>query len=213
MPEATLPLMRAVCTDIRMDVMKVILGSASPRRKEILTQAHIDFEVIVSDCEEQITKTIPAEVVSELSGQKAEDVWQKAVKLYGDFDDLLVIGADTIVAFENTIYGKPADAEDAVRMLKSLSGATHQVYTGVTVITKDKRIAFTDCTDVTMYEVSDDEIESYVLSGEPMDKAGAYAIQGGYARYIKSISGEYNNVVGFPVARMIYELKREGVFI
>jgi septum formation protein len=192
--------------------MKVILGSASPRRKEILTQAGIDFKVIISDCEEVITKNVPSEVVKELSRQKAEDVWEKAAEEYGS-DDLLVIGADTIVAFGHTIYGKPVDEEDAVRMLKTLSGATHQVYTGVTVITKDMAFTFADCTDVTMYEVSDKEIHAYVRSGEPMDKAGAYAIQGGYARYIKEIKGEYNNVVGFPVARLIYELKQRGLDI
>lgn len=193
--------------------MRVILGSASPRRKEILAQAGIDFEVLVSSCEEHITSVIPSEIVSELSAKKADDVWFKAVKRYGDPDELLVIGADTIVAFGHTVFGKPKDEEDAISMLKALSGATHQVYTGVTIITSGKRIAFVDCTDVTMYEVDDSEIDKYVSTGEPMDKAGAYAIQGGYARYIKSIHGEYNNVVGFPVARMVHELKKEGIFL
>ena len=193
--------------------MRVVLGSASPRRREILTQAGIDYEVIVSDCEEVITKSIPEEVVCELSLQKAEDVRDKVLKKYGNTDDCLVIGADTVVAFEDTIYGKPADREDAIRMLGSLSGRTHQVYTGVTLITKEKRITFAACTDVSVYDVSDDEIERYVDSGEPMDKAGAYAIQGGFARYIKGINGEYNNVVGFPVARTLYELKKAGIDI
>ncbi len=193
--------------------MRVILGSASPRRKEILSQAGIDHEVIVSDCDEKITKTIPGEIVEELSELKASDVWAKAVDKYAASDDLMIIGADTIVALNDTVYGKPSDRDDAIRMLKSLSGRTHQVYTGVTVITKDKKITFAACTDVSVYDVSDAEIEAYVDSGEPMDKAGAYAIQGGFARYIKEISGEYNNVVGFPVARMIYELKREGIDI
>ena len=192
--------------------MKIILGSASPRRREILEQAGLNFEIIVSDCDEVITKTVPSEIVSELSGQKADDVWDKAVSRYPDTDDMMVIGADTIVAFNDVVYGKPVDREDAIRMLKSLSGRTHQVYTGVTVITRDKRFGFVSCTDVTMYEVSDEEIEAYVDSGEPMDKAGAYAIQGGYAKYIKGIDGEYNNVVGFPIARMMYELKAEGIF-
>ncbi len=192
--------------------MRVILGSASPRRSEILTTAGIGFEVIVSDCEEVITSVAPVDVVSELSALKASDVWDKAAAIYGT-DDLMVIGADTIVAYEDRIFGKPCDEEDAVRMLRMLSGVTHQVYTGVTVLTADKRIAFADCTDVTMYEVSDEEIRCYVSSGEPMDKAGAYAIQGGYSRYIRKIHGEYNNVVGFPVARMIYELKKSGIRI
>ena len=202
--------------------MKVILGSASPRRRDILTRAGIEYEVIVSDVEEAVSKTDPVEVVEELSGQKAEDVWDKAVKLYSakqddinaySEDELLVIGADTIVALDGVIYGKPKDRQDAIRMLKNLSGRTHQVYTGVTVINGGRRISFAAATDVSVYEVSDKEIERYVDSGEPMDKAGAYAIQGGFARYIKEIRGEYNNVVGFPIARLIYELKRLGIDI
>ena len=194
--------------------MKVILGSASPRRREILTGAGIDHEVIVSDCEEVITKKIPGEVVEELSRQKAEDVWKKACDRYrNDIGDLLVIGADTVVAFSDTIYGKPSDREDAIRMLKNLSGRTHQVYTGVTVITLYKKITFSDRTDVSVYEVDDENITGYVDSGEPMDKAGAYAIQGGFAKFIKEIKGEYNNVVGFPIARTLYELRKVGIVI
>ncbi len=192
--------------------MKVILGSGSPRRKEILSNAGIEHEVIVSDCDEHITKTFPAEVVEELSLQKASDVWDKACRKYVK-DDLLVIGADTIVAFGDTIYGKPDDREDAMRMLKNLSGHTHQVYTGVTVKTVTRTITFVECTDVYVYDVTDEEIGEYVDTGEPMDKAGAYAIQGGFARYIKGIKGDYNNVVGFPIARTVYELKKEGIVL
>lgn len=193
--------------------MKVILGSASPRRKEILEQAGIEYEVIVSDCEEIITKSMPVEVVKELSEQKAEDVLKKAVLKYGPQEDLLVIGADTVVAFEDSIYGKPKDRDDALRMLRSLSGHVHQVYTGVTLIRGDMRITFADCTDVSVYDVSDDEIAGYVDTGEPMDKAGAYAIQGGFARFIRGIHGEYNNVVGFPIARTLNELKKAGIYL
>lgn len=192
--------------------MKVILGSASPRRSDILKQAGIDFEVLVSDCEEKITSDIPNDIVAELSLQKAEDVWEKASLKYGggEESEIMVIGADTIVALGNDVFGKPADREDAIRMLKMLSGNVHQVYTGVTVITSDKRLSFVSCTDVIVYDVSDDDIAAYVDSGEPMDKAGAYAIQGGFAKYIKEIHGEYNNVVGFPIARLIHELKLNG---
>ena len=193
--------------------MKVILGSASPRRKEILEQAGIEYEIIVSDCEEIITKSMPVEVVKELSKQKAEDVLKKALLKYGPQEDLLVIGADTVVAFEDSIYGKPKDRDDAVRMLRSLSGHVHQVYTGVTLIRGDMRITFVDCTDVSVYDVSDDEIAGYVDTGEPMDKAGAYAIQGGFARYIRGIHGEYNNVVGFPIARTLNELKKAWIYL
>ena len=195
--------------------MKVILGSASPRRKEILSQAGIEYDVVVSDCEEGITGTLPSEVVSGLSEAKAEDVWRKVIseedKYKGMEDELLVIGADTVVAYGDEIYGKPHNADDAVRMLKNLSGHVHQVYTGVTVITCDKRITFVSCTDVSVYDMDDKEIKAYVDSGEPMDKAGAYAIQGGFARYIREIKGEYNNVVGFPIARTLQELKQVGI--
>jgi septum formation protein len=192
--------------------MKVILGSASPRRKEILSQAGIAFEVIVSDCEERITKSVPAEVVEELSGQKAEDVWKKAVLKNGSDDDLLVIGADTIVAFGHTIYGKPKDEQDAVRMLKTLSGATHQVYTGVTVINAGRTLTFSECTDVTMYDVSDEEIRAYVESGEPMDKAGAYAIQGGAGKFITNIDGDYYAIMGLPLNSVYEELKNISLY-
>ena len=200
--------------------MKIILGSASPRRKDILSAAGIDFDIVVSDCEEIITKTLPAEVVTELSVQKSEDVRNKLlVRGEAANEDYLIIGADTIVAYGDEIYGKPRDKEDAVRMLSNLSGNIHQVYTGVNVIVTDselnvkKNITFCSKTDVVMYEISDDEITRYVESGEPMDKAGAYAIQGGCAMYIKEIKGEYNNVVGFPIARLIYELKQEGIVL
>ena len=193
--------------------MKVILASASPRRKEILTQAGIEYEVIASDRDEVTTKNRPEEVVKELALQKAEDVMKKASGKYGNDKDILVIGADTVVAFEGSIYGKPKDRDDAVRMLKSLSGHIHQVYTGVALITDGGKTVFADCTDVSVYDVSDAEIERYVDSGEPMDKAGAYAIQGGFARYIKGIHGEYNNVVGFPIARTLYELKKAGIYL
>ncbi len=195
--------------------MKVILGSASPRRKEILSRAGIEYDVVVSDCEEIIKKTLPSEVVSELSEAKAEDVWRKVTsaeyRYSGEEDELLVIGADTVVAHENEIYCKPLDRDDAVRMLKNISGCTHQVFTGVTVITSNKRLTFVSCTDVSVYDINDKEIEAYVDSGEPMDKAGAYAIQGGFAKYIREIKGEYNNVVGFPIARTLHELKAIGI--
>ena len=187
--------------------MRIILGSASPRRREIFSQAGICVEVMVSDCDENTVADKPSDMVLKLASRKAYDVWQKALRLYGP-DDLMVIGADTVVAYENEIFGKPVDRDDAVRMLRLLSGHTHQVYTGVSVITKDKDISFVQKTDVTVYDVSDAEIEAYAESKEPMDKAGAYAIQGGFARYIKEIHGEYNNVVGFPIAAFLHQIKK-----
>ena len=127
-------------------------------------------------------------------------------------DNCLVIGADTIVVLEGKVLGKPVDEEDAKTMLASLSGRTHQVYTGVALFyvkkgTVEKRETFHECTDVTMVSMSEQEIADYVASGDPLDKAGAYGIQGKFAAYIKGIEGDYNNVVGLPVARLVHELK------
>ncbi|MBO5165502.1 MAG: septum formation protein Maf [Lachnospiraceae bacterium] len=203
---------------------KVILASASPRRKELLKQIGIEFEVCVSTCEEKITKTIPAEVVCELSAQKALDVWQK-VKVdskvavsdatgqqnVADKQSPIVIGADTVVAYDGKILGKPADKEDAVRMLSMLSGNTHEVYTGVTFCYAEsgteKVHTFYERTAVTFYPMSWEEIVNYVASGDPMDKAGAYGIQGSFAAYVKGIEGDYNNVVGLPIGRLYQEIK------
>lgn len=132
--------------------------------------------------------------------------------------DILVIGADTVVANEGQILGKPKDEEDAKRMLSSLAGHTHSVYTGVTCvfISADGRCgehSFYEKTDVTMYQMSDEEIQRYVASGEPMDKAGAYAIQGRCAIFVKEIQGDYNNVVGLPIARLYQELLALGIDI
>lgn len=179
--------------------MKIILASNSPRRKELLTQAGIDFEVIAADVEEITTKTKPNEVVEELSQIKA-----KAVALVNP--GRLVLAADTVVAFDGAILGKPKDEEDAFKMLTMLSGNTHQVYTGVTFIDADGIVnTFSECTDVTMYENSEALIKAYIATKEPMDKAGAYGIQGKGAVLVKDIKGDYNNVVGLPLARVYRE--------
>ncbi len=189
---------------------EIILASGSPRRKELLQQLGIPFEIIKSDCEEVTTQTQPHEVVMELSTQKAEDVFHKLTA--EERKGKIVLGADTIVAVHDKILGKPKDAEDAVSMLTELSGEVHHVYTGVTLLWeadgKQQKRTFYEDTEVEMYPMSDDEIRAYVATGEPMDKAGAYAIQGGCVIYIKEIRGEYNNVVGLPVARLYQELKR-----
>lgn len=194
--------------------MKIYLASASPRRKELLKQVGLSFKTVPSTVEEKITKSEPNEVVEELSYQKAVDV---CAKLTGENkEDFVVIGADTVVACWGEILGKPKDKEDAVRMLGKLQGGSHQVYTGVTLAWKYKDMSamyatFNECTDVTMYSMTEEEIRRYVDSGEPMDKAGAYAIQGLCAAYIQGICGDYNNVVGLPVARVYQELKRRGL--
>ena len=190
------------------------LASASPRRKELLKQVGISFKTMPSMVEEKITKTEPQEVVEELSYQKAVDVCGRLTE--ENREDFVVIGADTVVSCWGEILGKPKDKEDAVRMLNKLQGGSHQVYTGVTLAWKYKDMSamyatFSECTDVTMYTMSEEEIKRYVDSGEPMDKAGAYAIQGLCAAYIQGICGDYNNVVGLPVGRVCQELKKRGL--
>lgn len=180
----------------------IILASASPRRKEIFALAGLDFEVVPSEVEEIVTKKQPEEVVMELSSQKAWDVWQQTGKRAS------VVGADTIVAYEGKILGKPRDKQEAAEMLHTLSGKTHQVYTGVTFVEKGEMHTFYEETKVTFYPLSEEDIVSYVKSGEPMDKAGAYGIQGKAAVFIKGIEGDYYNVVGFPIARFLQEIKK-----
>ena len=160
----------------------------------------------------------------ELSRQKAEKV-AYGVLIYNEQhadlatpQDILVIGADTVVAYENQILGKPKDEEDARRMLTMLSGKTHSVYTGVTFVFIDKEgrtgeHCFFEKTDVCMYPLKEEEIDRYIQSGDPMDKAGSYGIQGRFAIHIKEIRGDYNNVVGLPVARLYQELQKLGVSI
>lgn len=182
----------------------LILASASPRRRELLAQIGLSFTVQPASGEEIIKSTIPSEVVQELSCQKAREV--AALQT----DDVLVLGSDTVVALENEIMGKPKDEADAFRMLQALQGKTHTVYTGVTLLETggEKRTrTFAASTAVTMYPMSEEEIRAYIQNGEPMDKAGAYAIQGRCAAFIKGISGDYNTVVGLPVSRIYQELK------
>jgi septum formation protein len=194
--------------------MQIILASGSPRRKDLLEQAGIEFQVVVSKVEEIIRFQEPDSVVMDLSSQKAMDV---ADNTQGD---CIVIGADTIVAYENEIMGKPVDEEDAFSILWKLQGHTHQVYTGVSIILKKEnekenkkieKISFYEKTDVVMYPMTEKEIWDYIATKEPMDKAGAYGIQGKCAIYIKEIHGDYNNVVGLPLSRIYMEAKKAGI--
>ncbi|NCB91721.1 MAG: septum formation inhibitor Maf [Clostridia bacterium] len=198
---------------------KIILASQSPRRRELLSQIGLEFFVCPSGMEEKISSDIPVEVVKELSLQKAQDIFEKIDERHtakeesiGDLksEDALVIGADTIVVFDGKMLGKPRDREDAVRMLSMLQGKTHSVYTGVTLLTKETRVTFAEETKVMMYPMSQEEISWYVDTKEPMDKAGAYGIQGFCARFIQKIDGDYNTVVGLPVGRIYQELKNIG---
>ncbi len=185
---------------------KIILASGSPRRSELLTLVGIPFEVCVSKTSETTSRTKPEEVVKELSYAKA-----KAVYNDGHEDDV-VIGADTVVYLDETILGKPADKKQCKAMLKSLSGRSHKVYTGVTVLWREPSggmhvLSFCQETKVRIFPLTDEEIEEYIATGEPLDKAGAYGIQGIFAKHIESIEGDYYNVVGLPVARLYRELK------
>lgn len=192
---------------MKKEMMKLVLASGSPRRKELLEQVGLTFEISSAHGEEIITKELPWEIVEELSFQKAAEVAEK----YRDgVEQTVIIGADTIVAFGKEIMGKPKDEADAVSMLEKLQNNTHQVYTGVTLILltgkEQKTVTFHEKTDVEMYPMSPEQIAAYVQTKEPMDKAGSYAIQGKCAAYIKGICGDYNNVVGLPVARLMQEL-------
>lgn len=183
---------------------KMILASASPRRRELLTQAGFSFEVKVSDADEIITEKEPDKIVKELA-------LVKACAVAASETEALIIGADTIVTVDGKILGKPRDAEEAFSMLSMLQGRTHQVYTGVALITKEEGLqkshVFSEKTDVHMYPMTEQEIREYIATGEPLDKAGAYGIQGRAAVYIRKIEGDYNNVVGLPISRLYQELK------
>ena len=189
--------------------MRIILASASARRKNILTQLGVNFDVIPSDREIKMEGT-PSEVVEELSSIKAEDVASRVTE-----DDVLIIAADTVVTDGRKIFGKPQDTTEAKFMLQSLQNHTHQVRTGVTMILRRganrETITFTETTDVTVRPMTDEEIDWYVSTGESMDKAGAYAIQGKFGPFIRSIAGDYYNVVGFPIGSIYHKLKRVGV--
>lgn len=180
----------------------IILASASPRRKEILELADLKFDIMPSNAQEITTKTAPNEVVMELASIKAKDIYKKSEK------QSMIVGADTVVAYQGQILGKPADEADAKRMLTMLSGQTHEVYTGVCVIEDEKIKTFYEETKVTFYEISDEQIDRYIKTGEPMDKAGSYGIQGKAAVFIKGIEGDYYNVVGFPIARFLQEITK-----
>ena len=192
----------------------IVLASGSPRRKELLAKTGLKFSVVVSGGEEKAETSDPAETEEKLSLDKASAV---ADLLQAEKEPQLIIGADTVVACDGEILGKPSDREDAFRMLWKLQGQTHQVYTGVTLLLKKKHTwqahTFSEKTDVQFYPVSREELLAYIETGEPMDKAGSYGIQGGFGIYVKGICGDYNNVVGLPVGRLVYELKKLGIDI
>lgn len=179
----------------------------------MLAQIGLVFEVQVSDVEEKVSTTVPCYLVQALSRQKAEAVFHA---LAGTEEEVLVIGADTVVSCDEKILGKPKSPEHAKEMLRLLQGRSHEVYTGVTLLYRAGETentasiegkSFYEVTKVNFAPMSDEEIEDYVAMGDPLDKAGAYGIQGLCARYIKGIEGDYNNVVGLPVGRLYQEIK------
>ncbi len=222
------------------DNTKIILASGSPRRKELLSQAGLDFSIEISDVDETVDTQDAEKTVKELAERKADAVAKNHLRggatgnlqneveenmqrnanceqgeasndsqgKVNSKEELLIVSADTVVALDNHVIGKPKDEEDALKILMSLSGKTHDVYTGVCCISMlDGNVTTKDCfvvrTAVTMYDFDESEALEYIASGEPMDKAGAYGIQGIGARLVEKIDGDYNNVVGFPLATFL----------
>lgn len=181
---------------------KLILASSSPRRKELMEEAGFAFEIHSEPVEEIFHHELGRnEAIMKIACDKAEASARR-------YPDAVVIGADTMVCYENDILGKPADRDDAIRMLSMLSGHTHEVITGVAIICREKTITFHAVTRVTFYDLDDDMISDYVDSKEPFDKAGSYGIQGTGRLLVEKIDGDYFNVVGLPIARVYRELKK-----
>ena len=187
--------------NMKENKLKVVLASASPRRKELIKLIFDDFTVLPAECDETLPDGINAvEAVEYLSKIK-----NNATKRLLNGDEL-VISADTIVVVDGEILGKPTDKDDARRMIKLLNGRTHQVYTGITISQGEKSVTFNEKTDVEFLPLTEKEIEDYISTSEPYDKAGAYGIQGKASLLVKGIKGDYFNVVGFPVSRLNREL-------
>ncbi|MBQ2972908.1 MAG: septum formation inhibitor Maf [Clostridia bacterium] len=175
---------------------KIILASSSPRRKELMSTAGLDFEIIVKEVDESIPDGTSPVDAAKMTAKK------KALAVAKDFENCTVIGADTIVVTDGKILGKPVDKEDACRMLRMLSGIEHEVITGVCIASGEKIDNFAVTSKVKFYELTDEEIEAYVATGEPMDKAGSYGIQGRGCTLVERIEGDYFNIVGLPVAEV-----------
>ncbi len=182
------------------------LASQSPRRKELLTLAGIRFEVRISGCDESVPAGLSAEQTVQLLAEQKAD----AVTPLCNAQDV-VLAADTVVVCDGIILGKPADEADACNMLRMLSGKTHTVMTGVCITGNGKRKSFVSKTDVTFYTLTDAEIEKYVATGDPLDKAGSYGIQSKGVVLVEKINGDYSNVVGLPLARCVRELQEFGI--
>lgn len=189
--------------------LNLILGSQSPRRKELLSWLNIPFDILTADLDEISNESGPIEIALDLASQKAHAVFKKAAPDSNPF----VISSDTIVVLDGKIYGKPRDKKEAREILTALSNRTHQVVTGVSFLFKDltsgkiREHLFYDSTEVTFNDITDDLMEYYISTGDSLDKAGAYGIQGPSLTFISKVNGSYSNVVGFPLDKVVSELK------
>ena len=184
---------------------RLVLASGSPRRKELLEQMNLNFDIIVSRFEEHLSLSVPpSELVKQLATGKANEVFMSV-------PDAVVIGADTVVTLDHDVLGKPESREHARQMLNALSGRTHIVYSGVAILSNEEKITFYEATEVSFWELTDQDIENYLDTGEPYDKAGGYGIQGFGAAFVKRIHGDYYSVVGLPISRTLRELAAFGI--
>lgn len=183
---------------------RLILASASPRRYELLSLTLLPFETYPSTLEEKMDLSLtPSRLVESLAEQKAADIFTQK-------PDCVVLGADTIVSYQNNRLGKPKDRIEAAEMLRMLSGQTHEVYTGVCLIDQAKKVVFSVKTSVTFYTLDEITIDWYLNTGEPFDKAGSYGIQGSGSLLVEKIDGDYFNVVGLPISKVVRSLKEFG---
>ena len=205
-----------------MSAVKIILASGSPRRREIMEHVGAQYIVIPSDKEEDMSGHEPAKLVEGLAKMKALDVADKVFEKISsgerstEYNDSVIIGCDTVVAYEDKILGKPHDETTAFKMIRDFAGKTHHVFTGVCLVRiRDGKISDTVNyhvpTAVNVFDMTDEEINAYIATGETLDKAGAYAIQGRFCPYIKSIEGDYYNIVGYPVSSIYHELLKLGI--
>ncbi|MGA9289047.1 MAG: Maf family protein [Anaerobacillus sp.] len=184
---------------------RLVLASGSPRRKELLEQMNLNFDIIVSRFEEHLSLSVPpSELVKQLAAGKANEVFMNV-------PDAVVIGADTVVTLDHDVLGKPESREHARQMLIALSGRTHIVYSGVAILSNEEKIMFYEATEVSFWDLTDQDIENYLDTGESYDKAGGYGIQGFGAAFVKRIHGDYYSVVGLPISRTLRELAAFGI--
>ncbi|MFV0382094.1 MAG: Maf family protein [Breznakia sp.] len=183
-------------------MIRLMLASASPRRKTIWTQVQLDFTIRASPIEEVLDNSLPiAKAIENIAVQKIAPIVE-------DFFNAMVVGCDTVVVKDGTVLKKPKDKQEAKQMLKQLSNATHQVISGVAISYKGKMHQFSEISEVCFYPLRDEDIDIYINSAEPFDKAGAYGIQGKGCIFVKSICGDYNNIVGFPMSRFLREVEQ-----